>query len=108
MLDRTAQRFGLKPQRLAADSAYGSAANLAWLVKERQIEPHIPVFDKSNRTDGTFSRSDFVFDREEKSLHLPARQVPGVVPPELCRPAVRHHQRLDTAVPIEQFRLSTL
>src|SRR3954469_6840446 len=29
MLDRTAQRFGLKPQRLAADSAYGSAANLA-------------------------------------------------------------------------------
>jgi hypothetical protein len=43
---------------LAANSAYGSAANLAWLVKERQIEPHIPVFDKSNRTDGTFSRSD--------------------------------------------------
>jgi Transposase DDE domain len=34
------------------------------LLKERQIEPHIPVFDKSNRTDGTFSRSDFVFDAE--------------------------------------------
>jgi hypothetical protein len=33
-----------------------------WLVKERQIEPHIPVFDKSNRTDGTLSRSDFAFD----------------------------------------------
>src|SRR3954451_10408486 len=71
MLDRTAQRFGLKPQRLAADSAYGSAANLAWLVKERQIEPHIPVFDKSNRTDGTFSRSDFVFDREENRYTCP-------------------------------------
>ena len=55
MIDRTARRFGLKPKRLAADSAYGSAANLAWLVKKRQIEPHIPVFDKSNRTDGTFS-----------------------------------------------------
>ncbi|MDB5634730.1 MAG: transposase family protein [Tardiphaga sp.] len=51
-------------RRRAADSAYGSAANLAWLVKERQIEPHIPVFDKSNRTDGTFSRSNFVFDPE--------------------------------------------
>jgi hypothetical protein len=53
MIDRTARRFGIKPRHLAADSAYGSAANLAWLVKERQIEPHIPVFDKSNRTDGT-------------------------------------------------------
>lgn len=41
------------PRHLAADSAYGSAANLAWLVKERQIEPHIPVFDKSNRTGPT-------------------------------------------------------
>jgi hypothetical protein len=29
MLDRTAERFGLKPQHLAADSAYGSAENLA-------------------------------------------------------------------------------
>ena len=36
--------------RLAADSAYGSAENLAWLVHERGIEPHIPVFDKSQRT----------------------------------------------------------
>jgi len=53
MIDRTARRFGITPRHLAADSAYGSAANLAWLVKERQIEPHIPVFDKSNRTDGT-------------------------------------------------------
>ncbi len=62
MIDRTAQRFGLKPKQLATDSAYGSAANLAWLVKERRSEPHIPVFDKSSRTDGTFSRSDVVFD----------------------------------------------
>src|SRR6202041_410321 len=65
MLDRTEHRFGLKPAYLAADSAYGSAANLAWLVKEKQIAPHIPVFDKSTRTDGTFSRADFTFDAEE-------------------------------------------
>jgi hypothetical protein len=63
--------LGIKPQHLAADSAYGSAANLAWLVKERQIEPHIPVFDKSNRTDGTFSRSDFVFDAERNHYTCP-------------------------------------
>ena len=62
MLDRTQERFGLWPARLAADSAYGSAENLAWLVHERGIEPHIPVFDKSQRSDGTFSRSDFAYD----------------------------------------------
>jgi transposase len=72
MLDRTAERFGLTPQNLAADSAYGSAENLAWLVKERGIAPHIPVFDKSNRTDGTFSRSDFVFDVEQDRYTCPA------------------------------------
>ena len=71
MIDRTARRFGITPRHLAADSAYGSAANLAWLVKERQIEPHIPVFDKSNRTDGTFSRSDFVFDADRNHYTCP-------------------------------------
>jgi hypothetical protein len=29
---------------------YGSADNLAWLVKQTKITPHIPVFDRSNRT----------------------------------------------------------
>ena len=71
MLDRTAERFGLKPQSLVADSAYGSAENLAWLVKQRGIAPHIPVFDKSNRTDGTMSRSDFVFDAEQDRYACP-------------------------------------
>lgn len=71
MLDRTTERFGLKPQSLVADSAYGSAENLAWLVKQRGIAPHIPVFDKSNRTDGTLSRSDFVFDAEQDRYTCP-------------------------------------
>jgi hypothetical protein len=59
MLERTEQRVGLKPERLAADAAYGSALMLNWLVEEKQIAPHIPVIDKSNREDGTFSREDF-------------------------------------------------
>lgn len=71
MLDRTAERFGLKPHSLVADSAYGSAENLAFLVKQRGIAPHIPVFDKSSRTDGTFSRSDFVFDTEQDRYTCP-------------------------------------
>src|SRR5438067_4438462 len=72
MIDRTQERFGLWPGRLAADAGYGSAENLAWLVHERGIEPHIPVFDKSQRTDGTFSRDDFVYDRERDCYICPA------------------------------------
>jgi hypothetical protein len=55
--------FDLKPERPAADTAYGSAANLYWLVNEQKIAPHIPVIDKSNRSDGTLSRDDFTFDK---------------------------------------------
>src|SRR5271163_1134560 len=72
MIDRTRQRFGLWPERLAADAAYGSAENLAWLVHERGIEPHIPVFDKSQRTDDTFSRDDFAYDLKRDSYICPA------------------------------------
>lgn len=72
MIDRTENRFGLKPGYLVADSAYGSADNLAWLVKEKEIAPHIPVFDKSNRTDGTFSRADFNWDGEADRYICPA------------------------------------
>ena len=64
MIERVADRFDLKPSRLAADTAYGTAANLAWLVNEKQIAPHIPVFDKSRRKDGTLSRGDFIWDGE--------------------------------------------
>jgi transposase len=71
MLERTQERFGVWPQRLAADTAYGSAENLAWLVHERGIEPHIPVFDKSRRTDGTFSREAFVYDRRRDEYRCP-------------------------------------
>ena len=63
---------GLKPERLAADTAYGSAATLNWLVNEKRIQPHIPVFDKSNREDGTFSRRDFTFDKEHDIYTCPA------------------------------------
>ena len=69
MLTRTAERFDLWPERLIADTGYGSTAMLAWLVHEQGIEPHIPVFDKSTRKDGTFSRSDFTYDHR-RDLHV--------------------------------------
>jgi transposase len=63
MMDRTEQCFDLKPKRLAADTAYGTGKFLGWLVKDKKITPHIPVRDKSDRDDGTFSRSDFRWDK---------------------------------------------
>jgi hypothetical protein len=53
----------LKPKWLTADTTYGSAATLNWIVNEKKIAPHIPVIDKSKREDGTFSREDFTFDK---------------------------------------------
>jgi hypothetical protein len=53
-------------------AAYGSAENLAWLVHERGIEPHIPVFDNSQRTDGTYSRDDFTYDHKRDCYICPA------------------------------------
>jgi transposase len=72
MLERTEERFGLKPQRLAADSAYGSAPMLNWLVEEKRIAPHIPVIDKSKREDGTFSREDFRYDDSTDTYVCPS------------------------------------
>jgi transposase len=72
MIDRTEERFGLKPERLAADTAYGAASMLNWLVEEKSIAPHIPVFDRSKRDDGTFSRSDFRYDPASDVYHCPA------------------------------------
>ena len=62
MIERAMGRFDLYPARLLGDSAYGSAEMLGWLVYEHGIEPHVTVFDKSARTDGTFSREDFKYD----------------------------------------------
>ena len=71
MLDRVNRKLGLHPQRLAADSAYGTAEMLDWLVNRRGIKPHIPVFDKSARTDDTFSRGDFSYDAEADLYRCP-------------------------------------
>ncbi|AOG02723.1 MAG: transposase [Blastomonas sp.] len=72
MIDRTQERFGLWPKRLAGDAGYGDAKNLSWLVEERGIEPHIPVVDHSGRRDDTFERSAFTFDHEDDSYICPA------------------------------------
>jgi len=70
MIERVKRRFDLQPQRLAGDTAYGAVRLLKWLV-DHGISPHIPVWDKSARFDGTFSRADFIFDRERNIYICP-------------------------------------
>jgi len=70
MVERIKERFGLRPRRLAGDTACGAVRLLKWLV-DRNITPHIPVWDKSARSDGTFSRADFVFDRSRNIYICP-------------------------------------
>ena len=73
MIDRTERRFGLKPQRLAADTAYGAAPNLHWLVNEKKIAPHIPVIDAAKRKVGIFSRETSPMTR--RATFTPVREV---------------------------------
>src|SRR3954464_9580230 len=71
MIKRTKERLGLHPKRLAADTAYGTGKFLSWLIGAG-IKPHIPVWDMSQRDDGTLSRADFTFDQERNVYVCPA------------------------------------
>jgi transposase len=70
MIKRTAERLGLKPKQLAADTAYGTGKFLSWLIGTG-VTPHIPVWDISQRDDGTLSRSDFIFSAERNVYICP-------------------------------------
>jgi len=72
MLERVEERFDLKPDRLIGDTAYGSAPMLGWLVEEKHIAPDVPVLDKSQRKDDTFSVSDFQWDADANEYRCPA------------------------------------
>jgi hypothetical protein len=71
MLERVGRRFDLRPKRLAGDTVYGAVRLLKWLV-DRNITPHVPVWDKSARSDGKFSRDKFTFDKERNVYICPA------------------------------------
>src|SRR5437016_2822736 len=71
MIERTEERFDLKPDRLAADTAYGTGKFLGWLV-DTGITPYIPVWERPDPDDGTFSRHDFVFDAASNTVVCPS------------------------------------
>jgi transposase len=74
MIERVEQRFDLKPERLIGDMAYGAADFLGWMVNEKAIEPHVPVWDKTQRQDDTLSSSDFQWDEQANEYRCPQGQ----------------------------------
>jgi len=75
MIERVEQRFELKPERLIGDMAYGAADLLGWMVNEKSIEPHIPVWDKTQRSDDSLSSSDFQWDPAADEYRCPQGHV---------------------------------
>ena len=71
MTERTRARHNLHSKRLIADTAYGTGKFLAFVV-DAGITPHIPVWDKSVREDGTFSRADLAWDKNKNVYTCPA------------------------------------
>jgi len=71
MIDRVEERFNIKPKKIVGDTAYGAAALLGWLVDKKNIEPHIPVIDKTNRTDDTLSSNDFKWNESADEYRCP-------------------------------------
>src|SRR6201990_1778523 len=75
MIERTEKTFGIKPDWLVADTAYGAAQNLHFLVDVKGSAPHTRVIDKSQRDDGTFSRDDFIYDEARDRYVCPSGKI---------------------------------
>jgi transposase len=74
MIERVRERFDLRPSRLIGDMAYGTAELLGWMVNEKAIEPHVPVWDKTQRRDDTLSSSEFQWDEPANEYRCPQGQ----------------------------------
>jgi len=72
MIDRVEVKNGITPNRLIGDTAYGTGEMVDWMVDEKGIEPHVPLWEKSERSDGTFSISEFTYDAEANHYRCPA------------------------------------
>jgi transposase len=71
MINRVERRFELKPTHLIGDMAYGAAELLDWMVNDKKIQPHVPVCDKTQRTDATLSSSEFRWDEQANEYRCP-------------------------------------
>lgn len=70
-MERAEERFEIKPTHLIGDTAYGTAEMFGWMVDEKSIEPHVPVWDKAERKDSSLGRSDFRWEAEADEYRCP-------------------------------------
>ncbi len=71
MIERVAERHEITPQRLIGDTAYGTGPMLEWMVQDKGIEPHVPVWEKTERNDGTFSVTEFRWEEQTNEYRCP-------------------------------------
>jgi IS5 family transposase len=69
MLEHVGQ-FGIHPQNLTADKAYGSGEFLAWPLA-RNIQPHIPVIDRRHQTRRRFKAEHCRYEPKENAYYCP-------------------------------------
>jgi Resolvase, N terminal domain len=75
MIERTEERFGLKPERLVGDTAYGAAPMLNWLVERRASRLIFPC--STNRSGMTVHSRAATFDMIRPTTSTTARAVSG-------------------------------
>ncbi len=105
MIEHVQQQHGLRPQRLIGDTDHGTAPMLAWVV-EQGIEPHMPVWDRTQRADLTVPTH---LRRPWPRLRRPeAASLKGPWPPPR-NPAVEDTRRQAAGMPLRhEARLGTL
>jgi len=74
LLEQVKGRWGICPESLGADKAYGSGEFLAWLL-ERKVQPHIPVIDRRHQTPRYFTQDYFQYDPGENAYRCPQGQM---------------------------------
>ena len=77
MIERVESTHAIKPRRLMGDTAYGAGKNLGYLIEEKNIEPHVPVQNKSKGKEDTFSIDDFQWNAEAGHYQCPADRTLG-------------------------------
>jgi hypothetical protein len=108
MLTRTAETFGLWPERLVSDTGYGSAAMLDWPVHEQGIEPHMPVFTQVDPQGRHVQPLRLHLRPRARPLGLPCREGIDALPASVPAASDRGRCRGPHALPGHQARLRAL
>ena len=103
MIERANDRLGLYPERLAADTAYGTAEMLDWLVHDQGIEPPHPRLRQIPARRWDLLPRRLQLRPPGRRLHLSGRQAAQVQPARPSR-SPRNNAPADDTI---RYRAST-